>query len=228
VTKDNLPSLRKLFRTSLASVLAVAVPAFGLVAVASDAVIDVLLGSKWSAAAILLPPVALAMIPHMISSITGSMLSGRGDQKIELASQALTAALLFLAYFALPLNSLLAVAWLFCGLYCLRAVFLLKTAMQRIQLDGRIVVSVVRGPVIVTGIGSALYSVVASFEFLSPQSLLAIGVILFVTAELLLVLLFPRALVDQSIFDLLTRYREKHVLLDWFLTRVNNKIAPVT
>ncbi len=226
LVKDNLPSLRKLYRTSLAAVLLIAIPAFSFVAVASEAIIAVVLGPKWSAAASMLPPVALAMIPHVISSITGSTLSGCGEQKIELASQAMIVVLLIAAYFILPLNSAVTVCWLFLGLYLIRAGFLFKAALRRLQLDWRAAVPIIRGPLIVTLLGSALYSLLAAEGSFSPYLLVAAGAVIFALIELLLLAVSPQVFMDRSVFDLLARVRTKYALLDWFLKKVDDKIAP--
>lgn len=206
-SKSDLELLGRLYSTALAAVLFIATPVFSFVAVAATAIVPALLGPKWTAAGALLPPIALAMIPHVVSSVTGSTLSGRGDQRVELLSQVLLLALLVSCYLVLPITSVVEVCWLFLVLYVLRAIFLVVVASRKLQVGSLWVLAAFKGPGVVAVAGSVFYLAIKSLHEFSPIELVLGGAGVFGLTGLIAVAVWPRFLVAEHVRQLLARYR---------------------
>ena len=80
--RHDLNALRRAWGKALATLAFFAMPAFGLLAVTSQDVIVLLLGSKWASAGVLLSVLALRGIPHSIERTLGwlHVTAGRSDR----------------------------------------------------------------------------------------------------------------------------------------------------
>ncbi len=206
--KADLVLVGRLYSTALSVVLFVAIPVFSFVAVAAPAIVSALLGAKWLAATSLLPPIALAMIPHVVSGISGSTLSGQGNQRVELASQALVLVLLIGCYLVLPLTSAVQVCWLFLLLYLIRSVFLTVVASRKMHLHYTGMLQVFGGPSLIAVIGGGIYGAFESVPGLSHVTLVLGGACLFALTGLAGLTLMPRLFVAEPMRQLFCRYRE--------------------
>ncbi len=90
--QDNDAGLRRAYLTALAGVGLIAFPTFAFVAIMAKPIVLLLLGPKWADAALVLTPLAAAMIPHAAMALCGPVLNGRGQPEVELRLQALTLA----------------------------------------------------------------------------------------------------------------------------------------
>jgi PST family polysaccharide transporter len=80
--RDDLTGLKRAWSKALVTLAFFAMPAFGLLAVTSQDVIVLLLGSKWAGAGMLLSVLALRGIPHSIERTLGwlHVTAGRSDR----------------------------------------------------------------------------------------------------------------------------------------------------
>ena len=80
--RHDLNELRRAWGKALATLAFFAMPAFGLLAVTSQDIIVLLLGSKWASAGVLLSVLALRGIPHSIERTLGwlHVTAGRSDR----------------------------------------------------------------------------------------------------------------------------------------------------
>jgi len=205
--RDDIPLLGRVYATALAVVLFLAIPVFAFVAVAAPAVVATLLGSKWAAASALLTPIALAMIPHVVSSITGSTLSGRGDQRVELVSQALLLLLLVACYLVLPISSVVQVCWLFLTLYVIRAIFLMIVTTRKLQLALLSMLAIFKGPTAVALVGVGAYLAITPLQTVPPLAATIAGASLFGLTGLVGLALCPQFMVAPPMWQLVERYR---------------------
>jgi O-antigen/teichoic acid export membrane protein len=205
--KSNVHSLARMYGTALAVVLFVGIPGFSFVAIASPAIVITLLGPKWTVATDLLPPIALAMIPHMLSSITGSTLSGRGDQKIELMSQLAVMLMLIASYFVLDLGSTQQVCWVFLALYSMRALFLTCVAANRFQISYACLLGTAKGPTIVACLSGLLYRFIEYQNQLTSGGLIFTGCLIFALVSAVALALKPKFFLDTHIIQLIAPYK---------------------
>lgn len=205
--KNDIVLVGRLYCTALAVILFLAIPAFAFVAIAAPAIVATLLGAKWAAASVLVPPIALAMIPHVVSSITGSTLSGRGDQRIELLSQALLLALLIACYLVLPITSVVQVCWLFLTLYVIRAIFLLVVTTRKLQLDLLSTLTIFKGPIAIAIVSTGLCLALNTVQALPPLAATMAAASVFALTGLVGLALFPQFMVEKHMRQLIERYR---------------------
>ncbi len=83
--RDDVIELRNAWAKALSTVSFYAMPAFGLLAVTSQDVVVLLLGSKWSSAGVLLGVLAFRGIPHSVERTNGwlHVTAGRTDRLIR-------------------------------------------------------------------------------------------------------------------------------------------------
>jgi PST family polysaccharide transporter len=105
--RDNLSELRRLWGKALATLVFYSMPAFGILAVTSQDLIVLLLGTKWSDSGILLSVLALRGIPHTAERTLGwlHVAAGRTDRWMRWGMFATCAQLLAL-FSGLPFGPL--------------------------------------------------------------------------------------------------------------------------
>ena len=199
----------RLYSTALSVVLFFAIPTFTFVAVSSPAIVNILLGAKWSDAGAVLPPIALAMIPHVVSSVTGSTLSGRGDQRLELASQTFILVMLVLCYLVLPLGSVVQVCWLFLALYVSRATFLVVVASRRLQVGSARAMQAIRGPTTIAAFSVAACLAIGAVTALNPLASVALAGGVFATATAVALAFAPQFFLSDHMRQLIGRFSER-------------------
>jgi O-antigen/teichoic acid export membrane protein len=161
--QDNDTGLRRAYLTVLGGVALVAFPTFTFIALMSDSIVLLLLGTKWAVASQVLTPLSMAMIGHAIEALCGPVLGGRGEPKLELRVKILTlvvmlAVLAFTASWSLP-----AVGWGVAAVYFFRWIWMNAVVMNRLRIPivdiGRVLV----GPVLLAG---TCYGVTAGSDWL--------------------------------------------------------------
>lgn len=122
------------YRGLFAAVVALALPAFAVLAVLSDSLVLALFGAAWTQAAPLLAPLALAMPMFLLLAISTPVLWTHDRISREFRLQ-LPLLVLWVAVCAAAASvSLLAVAWAVLGLYCLRAAVMVLAASRAVQV----------------------------------------------------------------------------------------------
>lgn len=199
--QDNLEGLRRAYLTVLGGVALVAMPVFFGVAALSGTVVEGLFGSKWTQAAPILAPVALAMGFHCVMAIAGPVLWGKGAASRELQVQSAVAIVLVLALLLASKWSLEAMAWAVFCVYVLRFVAMTAAVMKGIGVGMRDVFRVLTGGVVMAGpIVGALWLCDESLRALSwsAGSRLAACAVSGLVVALASALMFPRvALADE-------------------------------
>lgn len=233
--QDNPAALRRAYLMALAGVGFVAIPLFAGAAVASHLVVGALFGHQWAIAQPLLAPLALAMIPHSLMAISGPMLGGKGEPLAELYVQAAAAALLLLALFAAASFSLLALAWVVCGVYAVRCLGVTLVLAQRIGVDLGDLFSALRGGLMLASVAMAMAAGIEHLlatTTLAPTLQLAIVIAGIVLACVALLLTLPAIFLEQHLAWLASRllghfaYAQRWPLLRRFMAHLSRAHAP--
>ena len=173
--QDNDAGLRRAYLTALAGVGLIAFPTFAFVAIMAKPIVLLLLGPKWAEAALVLTPLAAAMIPHAAMALCGPVLNGRGQPEVELRLQALTLALMLVVLAVTSQWSLAAMAWGLALVYLCRCIWMTSVLMRRLQISLRGLGQALQGPallaslaaVVALGVEPALHAIGAA----APASL---------------------------------------------------------
>lgn len=166
-SQENTHGLRRTFLTAVSGLSLVTLPIFTCVGFLSDAVVSALYGEKWLDAGPLLFPLALAMPLHAVMAVGGPVLCGKGLVGLELKIQAWVAAVFVIAAYAAAQFSLEALAWSVFALYFLRAVWMIQTVLQALEVSWLRFLLVIRG--------GLFLSVVAVPGLLGIEQLLSVG-----------------------------------------------------
>lgn len=207
VARNNPKGMHRLYLTSLSVVALLAIPSFLFVAQMADPIVAVLLGNKWAGIGQILTPLALAMIPHVLSSIAGSVLCGRGDQRLELASQVLMVVLYAACFFSMWNARLEQVCWIFLAVYCTRALVLTFAVTRRLGIPLRTLLETLQGPVVgaaMIGLSvlTARHAALMYLPPLSPLAQLLMGVAVALVSALVFILAMPQWLIPQPLLAL--------------------------
>jgi O-antigen/teichoic acid export membrane protein len=139
LSRDNRERLAKASVACLEAVFMLTAPAFCAIALLSHTVIDALYGNAWRAAALVLPPFALAMIFHCISVLVSALLWGSGGINRDMKLQWLSAALLLVGVLAAAQLSFVAVAWIVLPITVMRAAWGVRALTLTVMIPaGRI------------------------------------------------------------------------------------------
>lgn len=159
-TQDNDARLKRAYLTVIAGIGVAAFPTFVYVATMADAVVDLLLGAKWTAAAPVLVPLSLAMALHAVEAMAGPTLSGRGEPELELRIKIGTLVVMLSLLVVAARSSLLAVAWCVAGVFLLRWLAMHAMVARRLDISHAAFFTAIRGPLILGalawGVPSAL------------------------------------------------------------------------
>ena len=150
--QDEQNRLQRIYLVSLSAVVLVIFPVFAGIASVSETVVLALFGIKWAQAAPLFAPLALAMLPHTVSAISGPVLWAKGevgrDFRIE-ASVALTFVVVLAASAQVSLH---AVVWCVFIIYMLRAILLAHAVLHTINLTWLAFFRAVGGSLLMGGV----------------------------------------------------------------------------
>jgi PST family polysaccharide transporter len=133
-TQDDDAKLRRAYLTVVAGIGVVAFPTFVFVATMADAVVDLLLGAKWTAAAPVLVPLSIAMALHAVEAMAGPTLSGRGEPGVELRVKLGTFVLTLPMLLITARWSLQAVAWGVAAVFLLRWLWMHGATARRLHI----------------------------------------------------------------------------------------------
>ncbi|GBL45100.1 lipopolysaccharide biosynthesis protein WzxC [Sulfuriferula multivorans] len=208
--QDNPASLRRAYLTALSGVALVAFPVFTFAAVSASAIVDALLGAKWVGASQLLPPLALAMIPHSAMAIAGPMLNGKGEPGVELRVQIVTALIFVASLIAVSARPLVDIAWVLTAIYTLRCVWMTAEVCKRFHVTAKDLYLALRGSVLLATVLAVsimatetvvqiAMPILAAIPHLLVQATVGFG------AVAIFLLLFPAAFLDSHLAWLLGR-----------------------
>ncbi len=164
--QDKQETAQRAFLAIIAVLSLIAFPAFLLVAGTAKGLVAVLLGTKWSAAAALLVPLAFAMPFDAVASMSGPILVSRGRPGMELRIQVVTAISggILLCYTTLEGWSLPIVAWGLClGFYVVRACSALIAVKHVLELSWHAILHALMGGVL---LGAVIFITVRATDFL--------------------------------------------------------------
>lgn len=147
-TQDNDTRLRRAYLTVIAGIGAAAFPTFIYVATMADAVVALLLGPKWLAAAPILVPLSLAMALHAVEAMAGPTLSGRGEPELELRIKVGTLVVMLPVLLLTARWSLVAVAWGVTGIFLARWLAMHAMVARRLDISHGQFASAIGGPML--------------------------------------------------------------------------------
>lgn len=147
-TQDNDTRLRRAYLTVVAGIGVAAFPTFAYVATMSDAVVGLLLGPKWAAAAAVLVPLSLAMGLHAVEAMAGPTLSGRGEPGLELRIKIVTLIVILPVLLVTARWSLVAVAWGVTGIFLARWLAMHSMVARRLHISLAQFAGAIGGPLL--------------------------------------------------------------------------------
>jgi O-antigen/teichoic acid export membrane protein len=207
---NNDPSLRRAYLTVLSAVGLVAFPAFTFIALNSQHVVLLLLGSKWIAASQVLTALAVAMIGHVLEALCGPILSGRGEPKVELRVKILTLPLMATVLFFTSAWSLAAVGWGVALVYLFRWGWMHAAVAKRLEISVQDIGTTLMGPIVLACIcwatvASVAFAFTADGRSVPPHWLLAIMVGAWIFASGVALFAMPQIVLGPWLLALLHR-----------------------
>lgn len=145
---DQIDDVRRIYLASVCILAVFIVPAFAAIAVIPDTTIQAIYGVNWSAATVLVTPLALAMPIYAVLALGGPLMLGLGRAGMEASAQALGLLIMVLIVIAAARISLAAVAWAVLLTYLLRALLVTRLAIGLVGLRGFSVVRALAGPIL--------------------------------------------------------------------------------
>ena len=131
--QSDISATRRGFLIVLPAIALLTLPVFTVVAIEAPAVLHIVYGSKWIAAAPYMTALACAIPFIAIGAITAAFLRGTGTVGIELHIQLIAGMALFASFFILRNASLNLAVWAVPGAYLLRLLLLLNAVRNRLQ-----------------------------------------------------------------------------------------------
>lgn len=202
---DDQLKLKRLYLSSLATIAFVVIPAYCYACTHADLIINLLFGDKWQNAAGIFSALSIGMIALAISTLSSSILTAAGGQKVVLHSQTACFAVMLIG-----VSQAAKISFVFVGLvvsvaYWLRLLMQLKAVAVKGRIAASEFVTVLRGPVVVAvliAIPTSLF-VAGKPELLQIQAL----VLLLKTIVLLILFrLFPRFFFCSALVDVLSKF----------------------
>ncbi len=213
--RDHDAGLRSAYLTVLSGVGLIAFPSFVFVAVLSQPLVLMLIGSQWVVAAQVLTPLSLAMIGHAVEALCGPVLAGRGEPRVELRLKAVTLVLMIAVLAVTSSWSVAAVGWGVALVYFFRWIWMNGALMNRLDISARAMVDALLGPLLFAGLtAGAAWSVSVGLHTLmaepSPFVVLMLAAALAILLMTLVVLSAPSLILGPHLLwlvDQLVRQR---------------------
>jgi O-antigen/teichoic acid export membrane protein len=215
---DNDSGLRRAYLIAVAGVGLLSFPTFGFVALMSNEIVALLLGTKWTIAAEVLMPLSLAMIGHAIEALCGPILGGRGEPRVELHVKLITLAVMLPLLAFAASTSLAAVGWSVVLVYLFRWICMNAAIMKRLDVSLKDIGQALLGPLSLVGIcWLAAMSVGALFGEhtgrISPLWLLLITATCCIVGCTSALLLLPQLMFGPLLLALLDRLIKQNPML---------------
>lgn len=153
--QDDLADLREKLRHSLTAVCFLTIPLFTLVALQSTAVLDLVYGSKWLAAAPYMAALAAAIPCISVGMLAGGVLRGLGHVGQQMRTQLVAVVVLVGGLVLLRDEPLTVAVWLVPATYLLRATMLLTAVSRRVGLTLREALRPPLAALLLGGLGAA-------------------------------------------------------------------------
>lgn len=202
---DDQPKLKRLYLSALATIAFVVVPAYCYACTHADLIINLLFGDKWQNAAGIFSALSIGMIALAISTLSSSILTATGGQKVVLNSQ-----LACLAVMVGGVSQAANVSFVFVGLavsvaYWLRLLMQAKAIADKGKIAASEFFVALRGPIVV----AALLAIPASLFVSNQSEMLHVEALALVTKSIVLLLLFkllPRFFFCPAFVDVLSKF----------------------
>ena len=165
--QNNTDGMRRAYLTVLGGVGLVSFPSFTFIAIMSQSIVLLLLGTKWTIAADVLAPLSLAMIGGSVEALCGPVLGGRGEPKLELRVKAATLVVMLAVLAITATWSLAAVGWGVASVYLFRWILMNAAVMNRLDISIGTVARVLLGPFVLALVAGSVGSYVHSHPVLS-------------------------------------------------------------
>lgn len=202
---DDQLKLNRLYLSALATIAFVVIPAYCYASTHADLIINLLFGDKWQNAAGIFSALSTGMIALAISTVSSSILTASGGQKVVLHSQ--------IACFAVMLIGVSQAAnfsFVFVGLavslaYWLRLLMQLNAVAAKAGIAASELIAVLRGPSVV----AVLMAIPASLFVADKPGLLHIEAFVLLLKIIVLLLLFklsPRFFFCPALLDVLGKF----------------------
>ncbi|MBL8341502.1 MAG: oligosaccharide flippase family protein [Rubrivivax sp.] len=208
--QGNDVGIRRAYLTVLGGVGIASFPTFVFVAMQSEAVVALLLGPKWHAAAGVLVPLSLAMVLHAVEAMCGPILGGRGEPRAELRIKFMML-LLTLATLAVTARwSLVAVGWGVAFVFLARWIWMNAAVCSRLAISAPQFLQAMAGSTLLGALAWAVPAALAAAldaAGLHWPAAATLGVMAAVTAAVILAatLLFPQAVLGMHLLALMQR-----------------------
>jgi len=190
-------------------------PVFFGVAVLFEPLINALYGEKWSSAAAILMPLAIAMPFHAIMAVSGSILWGRGKAGKEMRVQVFVAILLVIVLAAMVNLTPVWMAWGVAGVYVFRAICMQIQVARVLKLSfGSVLLSIIPGLIVGSALASLFFIVdnyLMNASYTPLYRLLFVGLLGCLSAGLLFS--FIRLLLPFSIKTPLSQRNDLPILM---------------
>jgi len=153
---DRMDDVRRVYLASICLLAAFILPAFSAIAAIPDTTIQALYGANWSAATVLVTPLALAMPMYAVLALGGPLMVGLGRAGMEASVQSFGLLIMVLAVIVAAQISLAAVAWAVLLVYLLRAFLVTRLAIGLVGLGGLSVMRALVGPALLGVLAAAV------------------------------------------------------------------------
>jgi lipopolysaccharide exporter len=209
-SQDINGGLRRAYLTLLSGVGLVSFPAFTYVALMSQEIVGLLLGSKWLAASQVLTPLAMAVLGHVMEALCGPILSGRGEPKAELRVKIITLPLMLTVLVFTASLSLAAVGWGVALVYLFRWGWMHMAVAKRLKVSVWDLGKTLLGPFVLAVIcwamvASAAFAFGADGRSMQPYWLLSITAASCILASVVALLAMPQIVLGAWLLALMDR-----------------------
>ena len=143
--QDREAGLRRVYLASITVVAFLLLPTCLAIAFVPHTVIEGLYGQRWSAAAPLLVPIALAMPLHAMMGLAGPPLWGLGKVERELRVEGVVVIWTVLTVLVTSRISIYAIAWGFLGICFVRFVLLTVAVAKPLRVSAQDIIGALRG-----------------------------------------------------------------------------------
>ncbi|MBI5717884.1 MAG: lipopolysaccharide biosynthesis protein [Burkholderiales bacterium] len=160
--QGNDAGIRRAYLTVLGGVGVLSFPTFTFVAFQSEAVVQLLLGAKWHAAAGVLVPLSLAMVLHAVEAMCGPILGGRGEPRAELRIKLMMLVLTLVVLSVTARWSLVAVGWGVALVFLARWIWMNAAVCSRLGISSAAFGQAMAGSFLLAGLSWAVPSAVGA------------------------------------------------------------------
>lgn len=202
---DDQPKLKRLYLGALATISFLVVPAYCYASTHANLLIGLLFGNKWQDAAGIFSALSIGMIALSIGTLSSSILTATGGQKVVLNSQIACLAVMLVGVSLATSVSNAYVGVAVSVAYWLRLLLQIRAIAIKGGIKANDFVLVLRGPIII----AMLMAVPASLLFNNVIGLIQFETLALLIKCMVLMLLFnfvPQYLICPALLDVLSKF----------------------